>query len=121
MCNGHAGVCAPLPQESVAPGKVRLLFTTHSPRKTQQLPLILNSVIPMNSVFGPPITVLLIIIIMQVYSGCVCVHNTDGVQCDECEVGFNSLPWREGNETDANVCEGKFDDITELMLHHQQQ
>ena len=36
------------------------------------------------------------------------MHNTDGVQCDDCEVGFNNLPWREGNETDANVCESKF-------------
>ena len=27
MCNGHAGMCAPLPQESVASGKVSLFLT----------------------------------------------------------------------------------------------
>lgn len=42
----------------------------------------------------------------QVYSGCICQHNTDGTHCDQCLVGFNSEPWEPGTTTDANACQG---------------
>lgn len=41
----------------------------------------------------------------QVYSGCMCEHDTEGIHCDSCRAGFNALQWRAGTDTDANECQ----------------
>ena len=45
---------------------------------------------------------------MQVYAGCMCQHNTEGVHCDQCATGFNNVPWAPGTDTEANACQGMF-------------
>lgn len=45
---------------------------------------------------------------MQVYAGCMCQHDTEGVHCDQCATGFNNVPWAPGTDTEANACQGMF-------------
>ena len=45
---------------------------------------------------------------MQVYAGCMCQHNTEGVHCDQCVTGFNNVPWAPGTDIEANICQGVY-------------
>ena len=38
----------------------------------------------------------------QVYSGCMCENNTEGIHCQRCQTGFNNIPWSPGT-----ACERK--------------
>ena len=53
---------------------------------------------------------------LQVYASCMCAHNTAGIHCETCQAGFNNLPWKEGNESTANACEGGSVVIKQMQL-----
>ena len=46
-----------------------------------------------------------LILVLQVYSGCMCEHNTEGTHCDSCTTGFNAVQWSAGTDLSANACQ----------------
>lgn len=80
LCNGHASRCTPRDGETLATNKV----TNRTCSSVECAYVYFN----------------------QVYTGCICGHNTQGNNCEMCQIGFNSAPWMPGTSTAANQCQG---------------